>query len=198
MNLLLHPLVGPHHVEDAGCEPQHEEQQKQPGLGAQPPVQAAADERRRRSPPRPARPPCACRRPCRARASRHRDRRCASACCCALTLPELARRGRKSGLRTQPRSSGVIWPWPEPRSSAGSDMTDVLGGRRPERSPTPRGPIERGRTIGTGSWGVKECRVQPSTLPHTADVPVAPPCDNWTARARARARRSILRRVDRQ
>ena len=33
-DFLLHPLVGPHHVEHAGGKPQHEEQQEQPGLRA--------------------------------------------------------------------------------------------------------------------------------------------------------------------
>ena len=35
--------------------------------------------------------------------------------------------------------------------------TDVLGGRRLRRPNSPRGPIERGRTLGTGPKGVKEC-----------------------------------------
>src|SRR4029453_16753802 len=41
---LLHPLVGPQDVEDAGCEPQPEEEQKQPRLGAKPPIQRVPDQ----------------------------------------------------------------------------------------------------------------------------------------------------------
>src|SRR5262245_34394357 len=40
---LLHPLVAPQHVEDASCKPQQEEEQEQPGLAAEPPVQTPAD-----------------------------------------------------------------------------------------------------------------------------------------------------------
>src|SRR5262245_56913870 len=39
----LHALVASHHVEDAGRKPQQEEEQKQPGLGAEPPVQTPAN-----------------------------------------------------------------------------------------------------------------------------------------------------------
>src|SRR5436190_423740 len=42
-DLLLHPLVSPHHVEDAGRKPQNEEQQEQPGGRAEPLVQAPTD-----------------------------------------------------------------------------------------------------------------------------------------------------------
>ena len=139
-DLLLHPLVGPHHVEDAGREPQHEEQQEQPGRGSRATSPGPSRWRPRRSRPPPARPPCACRRPCRARASRRRDRLARRPCCCALTLS--SRSPRSEILPSNAAfSSGLIWRWPGPRSSAGSGI-GLTSSAEAARTITqlPRGP----------------------------------------------------------
>ena len=129
---VLHALVTPQHVEDAGRKPQQEEEQKQPGLGAEP-----------RSNAQPIPPPtttaatisAAMRMPWampRPRISASRSA-CALASRCALILSSLSPRSWKPSLAAQP----------PPRGSSGArqDLDDrlrishedhALGERRPD------------------------------------------------------------------